>query len=152
MRGGPERVRRSPAKILLRVLRLRCPVCGEASIAERPFRVRHHCPACRALFKREEGFFVGAIVANVLTTELVVLAAYFAGLLLLGKNFDLLLAVLFAVAILFPVAFYHHSWSVWLSADYLIESLPKYAEQPRARGGGHAAGGNGDGRRGKREG
>jgi uncharacterized protein (DUF983 family) len=146
----PER--RSFKQTAARSLLLRCPACGRASIFDRPFHVKHHCPACRSLFKREEGFFVGAIVANVLTTELVVLAAYFAGLLLLGKNFDLLLAVLFAVAILFPVAFYHHSWSAWLAADYLIESLPKYAEQPRARGGGHAAGGNGDGRRGKREG
>jgi uncharacterized membrane protein YccC len=106
---------------------------------------------CRSLFKREEGFFVGAIVANVLTTELVVLAAYFAGLTLLDKNFDLLLAVLFAVAVLFPVAFYHHSWSVWLAADYLIESLPKYAAEPRARDEGDArrGGANGNGRQGK---
>jgi hypothetical protein len=28
--------------------------------------------------------------------------------------------------LLFPVAFYHHSWSFWLGFDYLIESLPKY--------------------------
>jgi uncharacterized protein (DUF983 family) len=146
--GKPDR--RSLKRAAARCLLLRCPACGRASVFERPFHVKHHCPACRSLFKREEGFFVGAIVANVLTTELVVLAAYFAGLALLGKNFDLLLAILFAVAILFPVAFYHHSWSLWLSADYLIESLPKYAEQPRARGGGGAARGDGDGRDGRR--
>jgi nicotinamide riboside transporter PnuC len=92
----------------------------------RPFQIRHHCPACRALFKREEGFFVGAIVANVLTTELAVLVTYFAGLLVAGSYFDSLIAVLLCVAVLFPVAFYHHSWSVWLGADYLIESLPKF--------------------------
>jgi len=28
------------------------------------------------VFKREEGFFVGAILANVITTELVILAVY----------------------------------------------------------------------------
>jgi uncharacterized protein (DUF983 family) len=135
--------RRSFKQTAARCLTLRCPACGRASVFERPFQVKHHCPACRSLFKREEGFFVGAIVANVLTTELVVLAAYFVGLLLVGKNFDLLLALLFAVAILFPVAFYHHSWSVWLAADYLIESLPKYAGQHGSRGGGDKARGNG---------
>ncbi|MCA1642636.1 MAG: DUF983 domain-containing protein, partial [Acidobacteria bacterium] len=138
MSAKPER--RSIGQTALRCLTLRCPACGRSSVFERPFQVKHHCPACRALFKREEGFFVGAIVANVLTTELVVLAAYFSGLLLVGENFDLLLATLFAVAILFPVAFYHHSWSVWLSADYLIESLPKYAGPHRARGDGGARG------------
>lgn len=114
-------------------MRLRCPACGGASIVKRPFQIRHHCPACRALFKREEGFFVGAIVSNVLTTEFVVLLAYLVCLPLAGTRFDLLLGILFAVALLFPVAFYHHSWSVWLSADYLIESLPKYVERDQAR-------------------
>jgi hypothetical protein len=116
-----------------RCLRLRCPACGGASIVERPFQISHHCPVCRALFKREEGFFVGAIVSNVLTTELAVLFAYLVCLPLASTRFDLLLGVLFAVALLFPVAFYHHSWSVWLAADYLVESLPKYDEHGRAR-------------------
>lgn len=138
-----RRDRRSIKQAAARCLTLRCPACGHSSIFERPFQIKHHCPACRALFKREEGFFVGAIVANVLTTEVVVLATYSAGLLFVGKNFDLLLAILFAVAIFFPVLFYHHSWSVWLSVDYLIESLPKYTGQHRARGDGDGAGGNG---------
>ncbi|HVG29343.1 MAG TPA: DUF983 domain-containing protein [Pyrinomonadaceae bacterium] len=134
MSAKPDR--RSLKQTAARCLILRCPECGRASVFERPFQVKHHCSACRALFKREAGFFVGAIVANVLTTELVVLAAYFAGLYLVGQNYDLLLAVLFAVAVLFPVAFYHHSWSIWLAADYLIESLPKYAGERGAPGDG----------------
>lgn len=129
-RGGERRAFGTTA---WRCLRLLCPACGGASVVERPFQIRHHCPVCRALFKREEGFFVGAIVSNVLTTELAVLLAYFAFLPLASARFNLLLGILFAVALLFPVAFYHHSWSVWLSADYLIESLPKYDEQGRAR-------------------
>lgn len=118
-------------------------MCGLSSIVARPFQIKHHCQACRALFKREEGFFVGAIVANVLTTELAVLFAYFAGLSLASTHFDLLLAILLVVAVIFPVAFYHHSWSVWLSADYLIESLPKYTERGRIVEGDDAARGNG---------
>jgi hypothetical protein len=121
-------------------------VCGRASLVERPFQIRHHCPACRALFKREEGFFVGAIVANVLTTELVVLATYFALIALAPSHFDLLLAILLAVAVVFPVAFYHHSWSLWLGADYVIESLPKYNERGRVVEDRDDGGARGDGR------
>ncbi|MGI9066225.1 MAG: hypothetical protein ACR2HX_07470 [Pyrinomonadaceae bacterium] len=92
--------------------------------------MRHHCPHCRSLFKREEGFFVGAILANVMMTEFVILATCVIWLMLIGANYETVLAGLFIVALLFPVAFYHHSWSCWLGFDYLIESLPKYEKKP----------------------
>ena len=113
-------------KTLARGAALRCPVCGRARVFQSPFRVRHHCPACLALFQREEGFFVGAIMINVVTTEAAVLAAAGVCLLTLGGRDALMLWLLFAVALLFPVAFYHHSWSLWLAADHLIERLPKH--------------------------
>jgi uncharacterized protein (DUF983 family) len=110
---------------LARGARLRCPACGGRSVFQSPFRVRPFCPACGAIFQREEGFFVGAIMLNVVTTEAAVMLA--AGLCLLalpGRN-ALLLGLLFAVALLFPVAFYHHSWSLWLAGDHLFEGLPR---------------------------
>jgi uncharacterized protein (DUF983 family) len=78
-----------------RAVRLRCPACGLASIAERPFHIRHHCPACRSVFKREPGFFVGSILANVVVTELIVLAVYFFSLLVLGVEYSRVLWLLF---------------------------------------------------------
>jgi fatty acid desaturase len=84
---------------------------------------------CRALFQREEGFFVGAIMINVVATEGAVMFAAGLCLLTLGGSGALLLTLLFVVALLFPVAFYHHSWSLWLSADHLIEKLPKHSQR-----------------------
>jgi uncharacterized protein (DUF983 family) len=117
---------------LLRSLRLRCPVCGRASIFERPFKVKHHCPSCDALFQREAGFFVGAILVNVVTTEAFIMAVYVA-CLVAGLDYQWILALLFVAALLFPVAFYHHSWSIWLAFDHLIERLPKNAGQTGRR-------------------
>lgn len=114
--------------MLRRSLRLLCPVCGETGIASQPFRIRHHCPNCLALFKREDGFFVGAILANVVTTELVILLICFF-FLLLGFKYENILILLFTMAFVFPVAFYHHSWSLWLGFDYIVESLPKFEGQ-----------------------
>ena len=142
MRDASGRARREPAKILLRVLRLRCPVCGAASIAERPFRVRHHCPACRALFKREEGFFVGAIAINLVATEGFTILLCFVGLLFF--DFGTLFTFLFATALVLPVVFYHHAWAAWLGFDHFIETLPRYEGERDRR-----AGGNGDGARGR---
>lgn len=79
-----------------------------------------------SLYKREDGFFVGAILANVVITELVILVFCFFCLLILGADYEKVLVVLFIVGLIFPVAFYHHSWSLWLGFDYLVESLPKY--------------------------
>jgi len=113
-------------KTLSRGVRLCCPVCGRASVFQTPFRVRHHCPACAALFQREEGFFVGAIMINVVTTEAAVLASAGLWLLLADGSQGMLLTLLFGVALLFPMAFYHHSWSLWLAGDHLIERLPQH--------------------------
>ncbi len=126
MNEGEKGARPDLLKTLLRGLRLRCPVCGKSGVFRAPFQVRRDCPACGALFQREEGFFVGALMINVVTTEAAVLVAYAALLLVLGGQGSLVLPLLFAVALLFPVAFYHHSWSLWLAADHLIEKLPKH--------------------------
>lgn len=115
-------------RVSSRALRLRCPACGQSSIARGPFRVRHYCPNCRSLFKREEGFFVGAILANVMATEFVILVTCMIWLLVIGSDYETVLAGVFVLALVFPVAFYHHSWSLWLGFDYLIEGLPKYQE------------------------
>ena len=63
---------------------------------------------------------------NVVVSELIILVVCFFALLVLGADYDDVLKILFAVAILFPILFFHHSWSLWLAFDYLIESLPKY--------------------------
>jgi hypothetical protein len=77
------------------------------------------------VFQREEGFFVGAIMANVVVTEGAVLLASGLWLLAFGGAGSWMLPLLFAVALLFPVAFYHHSWALWLAADHVVEGLPK---------------------------
>ena len=108
-----------------RSLKLQCPVCGRASIVARPFNLKHRCDACGVIFKREEGFFVGAIMANVVTTEAFIVAIYLACITLTSLNEKILLTILFVVGISFPLAFYHHAWSLWLAMDHLIEGLPR---------------------------
>jgi uncharacterized protein (DUF983 family) len=128
MSEGGRVARPDLLKTLARGLRLRCPVCGESNVFRAPFQVRNHCPACRALFQREAGFFVGAIMVNVVVTEGAVMFAFGLCLLALGGGGTLTLPVLFAVAIVFPVLFYHHSWSLWLAGDHIVERLPKHRD------------------------
>lgn len=139
-----KRERRPILSTLFRSLRLLCPACGKSSIIESPFHIKHHCPACRSLFKREAGFFVGAIMANVVTTEFVILVVSLVLLIFVGSDYQRVIIALFIIALVFPVAFYHHSWSLWLGFDYLVESLPKYngpeTAEPKQKGNGKTDG------------
>jgi uncharacterized protein (DUF983 family) len=113
------------ALTLWRCLKLQCPACGRASLIERPFNIKKRCTACTVIFKREEGFFVGAIMANVMATEGVILLVYFLCLIFTRAGDQTILAILFVTGIGFPLAFYHHSWALWLGLDHLIEGLPQ---------------------------
>jgi uncharacterized protein (DUF983 family) len=112
-------------RTLARGLRLCCPECGRRSVFQTPFRVRADCPACGTVFQREAGFFVGAIMLNVVTTEAAVMFAAGVSLLAFPGHDRLLLGLVLTVALLFPVAFYHHAWSLWLAGDHLVEGLPR---------------------------
>lgn len=125
-------MKRDPRTILLtlsRCLKLRCPACGQGSVIGKPFNIRAHCIACKVIFKREEGFFVGAIMANVVATEVFILLVFFFCLIFTHLNEQTTLIVLFVIGISFPLAFYHHSWSLWLGLDHLIEGLPRARER-----------------------
>ena len=120
-----KRIRPPLSKSLVWCLTLRCPACGGSGIFERPFHVKERCEACGVIFKREEGFFVGAIMVAVVTTEAVIVLAYLISLPIVSGHYDLVIGVLLVLALLFPVAFFHHSWSIWLSFDHFIEGLPQ---------------------------
>jgi len=125
-------MKRDPRTIMItlgRSLKLKCPACGRSSIAQRPFNLKHRCDSCGVIFKREEGFFIGAIMANVIATEVFILIIYFALLLLTTLSDRTTFIILFTVAVAFPLMFYHHSWSMWLATDHLIEGLPRDKNQ-----------------------
>ncbi len=64
-------------------------------------------------------------MANVVATEVFILLVYFACLLLTNFDERVMHTILFVVGVAFPLAFYHHSWSLWLGFDHLIEGLPR---------------------------
>jgi hypothetical protein len=81
-----------------------------------------HCSYCGFVFEREPGYFVGAIYINVIVTEALLLAIYLLSLLTSPATNSTVITLLYALAIVFPLVFYHHSRSLWLSIDYIIGS------------------------------
>ncbi len=70
-------------------------------------------------------------MVNMVTTEVAGLVFYFACLLIFGYSDRLIVVTILPLSLIFPVAFYHHSWSVWLSFDYLVEGLPQATGRAR---------------------
>lgn len=68
---------------------------------------------------------MGAIMANVVATEALILVVYFSCLLFTRFDERVTLTILFIAGITVPLAFYHHSWALWLGIDHLIEGLPR---------------------------
>jgi uncharacterized protein (DUF983 family) len=96
-----------------------CPRCGARGLFEQWFTLRPCCPNCGLRFEREEGYWVGAMGANIIVTELI-----FAVLLIFTFVVTwpdppvremIIGAVLFTIA--FPIFFYPFSKSIWMAFD-----------------------------------
>jgi uncharacterized protein (DUF983 family) len=101
---------------------LKCPRCGRGKLFDGLFRMRRECPLCRLVFEREQGFFVGAIYVNYAATVLIAMPGFF----LLDYYTEIPLSYqLFlwgAFALVFPILFFRHSKSLWLSVAYALHS------------------------------
>lgn len=112
---------RRAKRLLIRGLKLKCPVCGEGALFESAFKMRERCSHCGLTFSREQGYFVGAIYVNVVATESSILLVYLSLLLILPASSESIYIALFALALILPLAFFHHARSLWLSFDHIID-------------------------------
>jgi uncharacterized protein (DUF983 family) len=94
-----------------------------------------NCPACGLKFEREQGYFVGAIYINYAATVLIAVPGYFILDLLTSMSIDQQLALWVPFAVIFPLIFFHHSRSLWLVLDHLIDPTSRlYGMPPKQSG------------------
>ncbi len=112
-------------QILARGLSLRCPNCGARSLFRGFISMQERCAACRLLFEREEGFFLGAMVFNYTFTALIAgvvpCVILLAGLAYapLREQVELFVAAVIA-GITLPFLLYRPSKSLWLMTYYVF--------------------------------
>jgi uncharacterized protein (DUF983 family) len=90
-----------------------------------PFRMNTHCSYCGLVYEREQGYFIGAIYINVIATESLLLGTLLIYALITGTVNQTILTVLFVLAIVLPLLFYHHSRSLWLCLDHILNPLER---------------------------
>jgi len=107
-------------RILLRGLKIRCPECGLGRLYRSPFRMNSYCDYCDLIYEREQGYFIGAIYLNVIATESLLLGTLLIYGLIAGKIDQAILTVLIVLALTLPLVFFHHSRSLWLCLDHIL--------------------------------
>lgn len=118
-------------------LRLRCPACGRGALFAGWFRMRARCPACGLRLEREEGYFLGAMLVNLLVAELLCIGAV--ALLLVrtwpAPPWQWLQWGVPLLAVALPVLLYPFSRAIWLAFDLLFQP-PRAEEYDRSTGSG----------------
>lgn len=102
----------------LRALLLRCPSCGQATIARRLLAIHDQCRECGLFFIHDDGFWQGAWHFNYFLGSLLAIVPSI--VFVATGAWSGVTAVLFgsAVSVLFPVLFYWHSHSLWIATYY----------------------------------
>jgi uncharacterized protein (DUF983 family) len=109
--------------LLIRGLRLRCPVCGKGKLYSGIFKMHDNCSVCGYHFEREEGYFTSAIAINIVVSEFIVAA--FTIPLAANPAIPMLPVLLIGmpIAVILPLLFYRHSRSLWMSMDLWLNPL-----------------------------
>lgn len=124
---GPNR-----ARVLWRGLTRRCGRCGGDGLFTGWFNVQPACPTCGLVFEREEGAFLGSFVVNFAATEIVLGITMIVMVAATMPNIPPLKLSLIAVPIVvvFPIAFYPLSKTLWIAIDLLLHPEQMRGDHP----------------------
>jgi uncharacterized protein (DUF983 family) len=101
--------------------RLRCPRCGGSRQFRGWFTMWPKCSRCGLPFEREPGFYLGSIYFNYGLTALIVTIAYFIFFFATDVPQNVVLGLLTAFCVLFPLWFFRYARSLWLGMDEYID-------------------------------
>ena len=119
---------RRAARLLARAVLLRCPRCGRAGVLRSWFDLLEGCPACGLRLERgEEGYYLGAVLFNVIAAELSFVVGLVAVVLLTWPRtpWNLMFWGGIGLMILLPILFFPFSKTIWLAFDLIFRpSVP----------------------------
>lgn len=119
--GTPRRADSLPGR-LRGLAAQRCPLCRNGRIFSAPMTMHAQCPACRYVFEREPGYFLGAIVIGYILGVVLVAAL---GVLThvawpaLGWEWSFVAGV--ALYLPFTPAVFRYSRTIWMYVDNWLD-------------------------------
>lgn len=142
MEDVPDPKPLSPAKMIVRGIFRRCPLCGSGNMFKTFFLVKERCPRCNFPIHREEGHWLGAIGMNTIVSFGLLLVTIVVLLVLTweDRNAPLMFGLSFAVAGLTPIVFFGPSQTLWSAIHLWMRPPepeddvdPRYLPPPRKR-------------------
>lgn len=111
--------------LLSRGLRQRCPVCGRGKIFAGFFKTYERCPVCGFAYEREPGYYTGAMVVNLVVSELLITAIAVPLAASQVVSIPYLIALGVTLPVLLPIIFYRPTKSIWMSIDHMIHPVSR---------------------------
>lgn len=121
MDGG---VKQRTGTMVGRALRLRCPACGVGRMFHGWIHLHDFCESCGFRFDRnEKDYFIGSYTINLIVSELIVVAAMVAVILITWPDvpWDTMKWSIIACMIPAPLVTYPFSKSLWLATDLTFQ-------------------------------
>ena len=109
------------ALFLRRVLRKRCPQCGEGPLFRGFARLNLGCALCGLVFRRESGSQTGSMYLSAAVSEVFAAAVALALFFLTPWSFAVELALGIAFVLAFSYAFLPLSIALWTAVEYLVD-------------------------------
>ena len=106
-------------RALGRGVRRRCPRCGSAAAFSRWWKMSDDCPVCGLHFEYADGYWLGAVVLNLVVTEAIFLVVFIGGMVLTWPDvpWGWLLAVVIGTNVVVPVLFYPIAKTLWVAME-----------------------------------
>src|SRR5580700_10911434 len=111
-------------QIVRRAAHWRCPNCRRGRLFRGVFRMLTHCPECGLSYFPEQGYYVGAMIINYVTTTAVVVMVFLMSVMIrdfttFSTNSKILLWMAFAIVL--SLLLMRHAYSFWLGLDFWIK-------------------------------
>jgi uncharacterized protein (DUF983 family) len=109
-------------RALPRVLRRRCPQCGEGGLFAGRFRLSPRCARCGLVYQREAGSMTGSMYLSAAVTEL--FAAGLIAIVWLATDWGpaLSIGVSVPIVLLFTYSFLPISRGLWVAVEYSTDA------------------------------
>jgi uncharacterized protein (DUF983 family) len=111
----------------------RCANCGGRGVFASFSELHPRCPSCGYLFEREEGYWLGAMIANICVTEALFGIWFVGGMLATWPDVPWMLLLIGGVAlnIVVPIVYYPISKTQWVGI-HLAFARPDPTEEAGA--------------------
>lgn len=119
---APRIVTTKPWRMLVRGAVRHCPRCGSGHLFRRWLRMVETCPGCAYRFEREEGFFLGALVMNIIITQGAIIAVISIGFALTLPDAPVTALAIGGgvLAAVTPVISYPFTKTLWTAVDLIM--------------------------------